>query len=103
MKPETARLAMSNLIDDSVDRKGTFIDGEGFGAGGRVSLPTSPGGEGIFGWAGAAGTIGFVQRGLGYRDAGYTRIKIGRASCRDRECQKGSIAVAAGEYKKKQK
>ncbi|MFZ5726854.1 MAG: serine hydrolase domain-containing protein [Pseudomonadota bacterium] len=74
MKPETARLAMSNLIDDSVDRKGTFIDGQGFGAGGRVSLPTSPGGEGIFGWAGAAGTIGFVHRGLGYRAAGYTQI-----------------------------
>lgn len=74
MKPETARLAMSNLIADSVDRKGTFIDGQGFGAGGRVSLPTSPGGEGIFGWAGAAGTIGFVHRKLGYRAAGYTQI-----------------------------
>lgn len=74
LKPETARLAMSNLIADSVDRKGTFIDGQGFGAGGRVSLPTSPGGAGIFGWAGAAGTIGFVHRGLGYRAAGYTQI-----------------------------
>lgn len=74
MKPETARLAMSNLIADSVDRKGSFIDGQGFGAGGRVSLPTSPGGEGIFGWAGAAGTIGFVHRKLGYRAAGYTQI-----------------------------
>ena len=74
MKPETARVAMSNLIADSVDRKGTFIDGQGFGAGGRVSLPTSPGGEGIFGWAGAAGTIGFVHRKLGYRAAGYTQI-----------------------------
>ncbi|MGN7929436.1 serine hydrolase domain-containing protein [Sphingopyxis sp. 22461] len=74
MKRETARLAMSNLIADSVDRKGTFIDGQGFGAGGRVSLPTSPGGEGIFGWAGAAGTIGFVHRGLGYRVGGYTQI-----------------------------
>lgn len=74
MKPDTARLAMSNLIADSVERKGTFIDGQGFGAGGRVSLPGSPGGEGIFGWAGAAGTIGFVHRGLGYRAAGYTQI-----------------------------
>ena len=73
MKTETARLAMSNLISDSVDRKGTFIDGEGFGAGGRVSLPTSPGGEGIYGWAGAAGTIGFVHRGLGYLAAGYAQ------------------------------
>ena len=74
MKRETARLAMSNLIADSIDRKGTFIDGQGFGAGGRVSLPTSPGGEGIFGWAGAAGTIGFVHRKLGYRVGGYTQI-----------------------------
>ncbi len=73
MTAETARLAMSNLLADSVDRKGTFVDGEGFGAGGRVSLPTSPGGEGIFGWAGAAGTIGFVHRGLGYRAAGYAQ------------------------------
>ena len=74
MSADTARLAMSNLIDDSVDRKGTFIDGQGFGAGGRVSLPGSPGGEGIFGWAGAAGTVGFVHRKLGYRAAGYTQI-----------------------------
>jgi len=74
MKPETARLAMSNLIADSVERQGTFIEGQGFGAGGRVSLPTSPGGEGLFGWAGAAGTIGFVHRKLGYRAAGYTQI-----------------------------
>ncbi|AQA00097.1 serine hydrolase [Sphingopyxis sp. QXT-31] len=74
MKAETARLAMSNLLDDSVDRKGTFVDGQGFGAGGRVSLPTSPGGEGLFGWAGAAGTIGFVHRKLGYRVGGYTQI-----------------------------
>ncbi len=73
MKVETARLAMSNMLADSVDRKGTFVDGEGFGAGGRVSLPTSPGGEGIFGWAGAAGTIGFVHRGLGYRAAAYAQ------------------------------
>lgn len=73
MKVETARLAMSNLIDDSVNRKGTFIDGQGFGAGGRVSLPSSPGGAGIFGWAGAAGTIGFVHRGLGYRAAAYAQ------------------------------
>ncbi|NIJ37873.1 CubicO group peptidase (beta-lactamase class C family) [Sphingopyxis panaciterrae] len=73
LKPDTARLAMSNLIDDSVERKGTFIEGQGFGAGGRVSLPTSPTGEGLFGWAGAAGTIGFVDRKRGYRVAGYTQ------------------------------
>src|SRR3546814_21119761 len=69
MKAETARLAMSNLIADSVDRQGSFIDGEGFGEGGRVSLPTSPGGAGVFGWAGAAGTSGCVNRGLERRRA----------------------------------
>eukprot|EP01034_Spumella_vulgaris_P015487 gene15487-19781_t len=34
MKVETARLAMSNMLSDAVDRKGTFVDGQGFGAGG---------------------------------------------------------------------
>ncbi len=73
MEVETARLAMSNLIDDAIDRKGTFIEGEGFGAGGRVSLATSPTGEGLYGWAGAAGTVGFVDRRRGYRVGGYTQ------------------------------
>lgn len=73
LKPETARLAMSNLLADAVDRKGTFVEGEGFGAGGRVSLPTSPTGEGIYGWGGAAGTIAFVDRKRGYRVGGYAQ------------------------------
>lgn len=73
LRPETARLAMSNLIDDSVKRAGTFINGAGFGAGGRVSLPSSPEGEGVFGWSGAAGTIGFVDRKRGYRAAAYAQ------------------------------
>jgi CubicO group peptidase (beta-lactamase class C family) len=71
LSPATARLAMSNLLPDAVRTEGTFIAGNGFGAGGRVSLPGSPGGEGGFGWGGAAGTIGFVHRGLGIRFGGY--------------------------------
>jgi CubicO group peptidase (beta-lactamase class C family) len=73
MKPETARLAMSNLLPEGATTKGSFVAGEGFGAGGRVSLPGSPTGEGVFGWGGAAGTIGFVDRARGYRAAGYTQ------------------------------
>ena len=73
LEPETARLAMSNLLADSVDRKGTFVEGEGFGAGGRVSLASSPTGEGIYGWGGAAGTIAFVDRKRGYRVGGYAQ------------------------------
>jgi CubicO group peptidase (beta-lactamase class C family) len=74
MRPETARLGMSNLIDDSVKRSGTFIDGEGFGAGGRVSLPSSKMGEGQFGWAGVAGTIAFVDRKRGVRAGAYAQF-----------------------------
>ncbi|KTE19399.1 serine hydrolase [Sphingopyxis sp. H050] len=73
LKPETARLAMSNLLPAGAETKGSFIQGEGFGAGGRVSLPTSPTGEGVFGWGGAAGTIGFVDRKRGYRAGGYAQ------------------------------
>jgi CubicO group peptidase (beta-lactamase class C family) len=73
MTPETARLAMSNLLPDGATTRGSFIAGEGFGAGGRVSLPGSPTGEGAFGWGGAAGTIGFVDRARGYRAAGYAQ------------------------------
>ncbi|MCP3730578.1 beta-lactamase family protein [Sphingomonas sp. MG17] len=73
MKPETARLAMSNLLEDSVVRKGTLIEGWGAGAGGRVSLPGSMTGEGVFGWGGAAGTTGFIDRKRGYRVGAYTQ------------------------------
>ena len=71
MSAATARLAMSNLLPAGTDTAGTFVDGQGFGAGGRVSVAGSPGGEGAFGWAGAAGTIGFVHTRLGLRFGGY--------------------------------
>ena len=73
LKPETARLAMSNLLPEGASTKNSFVDGEGFGAGGRVSLASSPTGEGVYGWGGAAGTIGFVDRTRGYRVGGYTQ------------------------------
>jgi CubicO group peptidase (beta-lactamase class C family) len=73
LKPETARLAMSNLLPEGATTKNSFVEGEGFGAGGRVSLASSPTGEGVYGWGGAAGTIGFVDRRRGYRVGGYTQ------------------------------
>lgn len=73
LKPETAGLAMSNLLPAGASTKNSFVEGEGFGAGGRVSLPTSPTGEGVFGWGGAAGTIGFVDRKRGCRVGGYAQ------------------------------
>ena len=69
LKPETARLAMSDLLPAGVDKsilQATTKDSGvpmGFGAGGSVYLADRPGGpgKGTYGWAGAAGSIGFVD------------------------------------------
>ena len=70
MKEETVRLATSNLLPEGVETKGTFANDGGFGAGGRVGLGAE---EGTFGWAGAAGTIGFVDVKRGWRGAFYAQ------------------------------
>jgi CubicO group peptidase (beta-lactamase class C family) len=67
MSKKTTTLAMSNLLPVGTDTKGTFVDGEHFGAGGRVGVGPL---AGSFGWSGAAGTTGFVHtkkkmRGIG--------------------------------------
>ena len=72
MKPETVRLAMSNLLPAGVTFGG--VEGNtggtqaatpmGFGAGGSVYLADGPGGmpsKGTYGWGGAAGTVAFVD------------------------------------------
>jgi CubicO group peptidase (beta-lactamase class C family) len=69
LKPETVRLAMSDLLPPTVDRatlaQMTVDSGVpmGFGAGGSVYLADKPGGpgKGTFGWGGAAGTIGWAD------------------------------------------
>lgn len=71
MKPETVRLAMSNLLPAGVTFGG--VGGGtggtqsrapmGFGAGGSVYLEDRPGGasRGTYGWGGAAGTFAWVD------------------------------------------
>jgi CubicO group peptidase (beta-lactamase class C family) len=69
LKPETVKLAMSDLLPTDVDRSTlaqmTVATGApmGFGAGGSVYLADAPGGQGkgTYGWAGAAGSIGWVD------------------------------------------
>jgi CubicO group peptidase (beta-lactamase class C family) len=73
MSEATAMLAMSNLLDAGVDTTGSWVAGQGFGAGGRVSLPGNPGGPGTFGWGGAAGTLAFVNPLSGLRGSGYAQ------------------------------
>ncbi|KQM64142.1 serine hydrolase [Sphingomonas sp. Leaf17] len=73
MKPETARLAMSNLLPNGVTFGGVAAGTGGtnaavpmgFGAGGSVYLADKPNGpgKGTYGWGGAAGTIAFVDPG----------------------------------------
>jgi len=75
MKAETARLAMSNLLPPGADTRGSLVAGQGFGAGGRVTLSGDPGGRGAgtFGWGGAAATIAWVDPTNGVRAAGYAQ------------------------------
>ena len=74
MKPQTVRLAMSDLLPAGV----TFMGGDGigaptspmgFGAGGSVYLADRPGSaaKGTYGWGGAAGTIAWVDPARHFR------------------------------------
>jgi len=75
MKPATVKLAMSNLLPAGADTAGSFIAGQGFGAGGRVTMVAEGNrGVGTFGWGGAAATIGWVDPVRGIRAAGYAQF-----------------------------
>jgi CubicO group peptidase (beta-lactamase class C family) len=61
MKPETARLIRSNLLPAGVT---AMDDGSGYGAGGRVVIPTTKSANdsiGSYGWGGAAGTSFWID------------------------------------------
>ncbi len=75
MKRETAKLAMSNLVPPGT-RMESYVKGQGFGAGGRVTIAPRDTGEGIgtFGWGGAASTIGWVDRTKNVRASGWSQI-----------------------------
>ena len=66
MSEEAVRVGTSNLLPASVDLTGSWLEGEGHGAGGR-STGTQ------FGWGGAAGTLGAVDFGLGLRSCLWTQ------------------------------
>lgn len=64
------RVGTSNLLPEVVDTTGTFADGAGFGAGGRVGLGEQ---AGTYGWGGAAGTVALVNMKIGLRAALFTQ------------------------------
>ena len=62
LPPHAVTLGMSNLLPEGTDMGGYFFagSGDGFGAGGRVILSGND--KGAYGWMGAAGTLGVVNR-----------------------------------------
>lgn len=66
MTEASVRLATSNLLPEGTSTEGTWVAGEGFGAGGRVT-------GSAFGWGGAAGTAAFVDIDSGLRAALFTQ------------------------------
>ncbi|ESZ86120.1 MAG: beta-lactamase [Blastomonas sp. CACIA14H2] len=73
MSEATALMGMSNLLPSTAVTKGTWVEGQGFGAGGRVGLGNDKGPAGTYGWGGAAGTVGFVDHIRGFRASGFTQ------------------------------
>ncbi|MEL7197566.1 MAG: serine hydrolase domain-containing protein [Pseudomonadota bacterium] len=66
MGEEAVRVGVSDLIPETVDKTGSWMEKEGHGAGGRSV-------NGTFGWGGAAGTLGAVDFNLGLRAALWTQ------------------------------
>jgi CubicO group peptidase (beta-lactamase class C family) len=80
MKPDTAKLAMSNLLPAGTKTKGTRIAGQGFGAGGRVVIArNAKEGLGRFGWTGAAATIAWVDPTRNVRACGFAQFMPNQA------------------------
>ncbi|MXO58375.1 serine hydrolase [Altererythrobacter salegens] len=76
MSEAAVRLGTSNLLPDTVRQKpgrqglGLDLDIYGFGAGGRVGKGDD---AGVYGWAGAAGTVGFADIAKGIRGGLFTQ------------------------------
>jgi len=62
------RVGTSNLLPEGATTEGTFVAGQGFGAGGRVDEK-----QGVYGWGGAAGTVAFVSYKSGLRASLFTQ------------------------------
>ena len=70
MTERAIRTGTSNLLPPGASTKGTFANGAGFGAGGRVGLGDA---AGTYGWGGAAGTVALVDLKYGLRAGLFTQ------------------------------
>lgn len=75
MTPQMVALGLSNLLPAGTSTAGSFVAGQGFGAGGRVKIAAddTPAAVGTFGWGGAAGTIAWVDPARNLRVGGYAQ------------------------------
>ncbi len=64
------RVGTSDLLPDTLLNQETYGRDWGFGALGRVGRGMW---DGVYGWAGAAGTIGFIHSGIGLRAGLFTQ------------------------------
>jgi CubicO group peptidase (beta-lactamase class C family) len=71
MSEAAIRLGTSNLLPDTLAPGGGYDPEWDYGAGGRVGREGPY--AGAYGWAGAAGTIGFISPALGLRASLYTQ------------------------------
>ena len=93
MSEAAVRLGTSNLLPAGTNLSQSFIKGNGFGAGGSVGLGED---AGTFGWAGAAGTVGFVNYRVGLRAGVYTQYMPSDAYPVHREFAKAVLADVTG-------
>jgi CubicO group peptidase (beta-lactamase class C family) len=70
MREETVALAVSDLLPAGADTSGTWVHGNGVGAGGISGKGKD---EGLYGWAGAAGTVGLANTKYKLRSGLYTQ------------------------------
>ncbi|HQS95452.1 MAG: serine hydrolase [Novosphingobium sp. 17-62-19] len=93
MSEAAVRLGTSNLLPVGTDLSRSFIKGNGFGAGGSVGLGED---AGTYGWAGAAGTVGFVNFRVGLRAGCYTQYMPSEAYPVHREFAQAVLADVTG-------
>jgi len=70
MSEAAVRLGTSDILPDTLTGEDEYGRVWGYGAGGRVGRGDE---EGVYGWAGAAGTIGFVDLKRGMRAGLFTQ------------------------------
>jgi CubicO group peptidase (beta-lactamase class C family) len=70
MSESAVRLGTSDLLPPTLAPGGEYDEAWGYGAGGRVGRGEN---KGVYGWAGAAGTIGFISAAHGLRAGLYTQ------------------------------